>query len=129
MNNPETKQETTIVQELLPARLQSGHVEINVRVSAAMNYTPVAARRKVNVLLLEKVGTGLYGDDPKLVVNDRIRWRVPVILALPAIGRLGQVGEIDIDVQTGEVLAEPDLLKEIATHATRLVAGATPQTE
>jgi hypothetical protein len=63
MNAEEEKKET-VVKELLPTRLGLGQIEINIRATAAMNYTPVVARRKVNVLLLEKVGTGLYGSEP-----------------------------------------------------------------
>jgi len=129
MEHAKVIEKSAVVRASLPAQLQAGQIEINVRATAAMHYTAVAARRKVNVLLLEKVGTGLFGDEPDLVITDRVYWRVPVILALPKLGRLGQVGVIDVDVQTGQVLAEPKLLEEIATHATHLVTGATSSSE
>lgn len=114
------------LQHVMP-QLRSAQVDINIRVSATLNITPFVARRKVNVLLLNQVGTGLGGGTPALVVeNDRLCWRVPVFLALPPQGRLGQVGQIDVDAQTGEVLADAALLQEIADYAERLVAGSPP---
>ena len=94
-----------------------------IRISAKLN--KVAARRKVNVFVLNEIGTGLGGDTPTLVIyNGRACWRVPVILALPPKGRLGQVGHIDVDAQTGELLADDRLIQDIADHAERLVAGS-----
>lgn len=110
--------------QVLP-QIEAAKVDISVHVSATLNVTQVAARRKVNVFLLNQVGTGLGGDTPTLVVqNDRLCWRVPVILALPPKGRLGQVGQIDVDAQTGEILADEKLIRDIADHAERLVAGS-----
>jgi hypothetical protein len=47
-----------------------------------------------------------------------------VILALPPKGRLGQVGHIDVNARTGEILADDQLIQDIADHAKRLVAGS-----
>ena len=111
--------------QVLP-QLKAAQVDISIHVSTTLNVTQVAARRKVNVFLLNQVGTGLGGDTPTLVVqNDRLCWRVPVILALPPKGRLGQVGQIDVDAQTGEILADEQMLHDIADHAERLVASST----
>lgn len=111
-----------------PGLLQTprAQVDIQIRVSAQMNITPFVARQKVNALLVTKVGTGLGSDDPLLVTTKgRLCWRVPVNLALPSLGRLGSVGELDVDAQTGEILASDDILKALADHADRLVAGST----
>jgi len=116
---------TTVHTKTIP-QLQSAQVDINIHVSAQLNITPFVARRKVNSLLLNAVGTGLGSDEPTLVIeHDNLHWRVPVFLALPPHGRLGQVGQIDVDAQTGEVLADAQLLQEIANHAERLVAGSS----
>jgi len=112
--------------DVLP-QVETAQVDITVHVSARLNVTQVAARRKVNVFLLNEIGTGLGGATPMLVVqNDRLRWRVPVILALSPIGRLGQVGQIDVDAQTGEILADDQLIKDIADHAGRLSVEFLP---
>ena len=110
--------------QVLP-QVEAAQVDVTVHVSATLNITQVAARRKVNVFALNEIGTGLGGDTPTLVIHhDRICWRVPVILALPPKGRLGQVGQIDVDAQTGEILADEQLIHDIADHAERLVAGS-----
>ena len=101
-------------------------VDVTIHVSAKPNVTQVTARRKVNVFVLNEIGTGLGGDTPTLVIySDRVCWRVPVILALPPKGRLGQVGHIDVDVQTGEILADDQSMQDIADRAERLVAGSS----
>ena len=96
-----------------------------IRVSTRLN--KVAARRKVNAFVLNEIGTGLGGDTPTPVIyDDRVCWRVPVILALPPKGWLGQVGHIDVDAQTGESLANDQLIQAIADHAERLAVSSPP---
>jgi hypothetical protein len=111
--------------KVLP-QVEASQVDVTVHISTKLNITRVAARRKINVFVLNKIGTGLGGDTPMLVVdNDRLCWRVPVILALSPQGRLGQVGQIDVDTQTGEILADDQLIQDITDHAKRLVAGSS----
>lgn len=109
----------------LPLPLRLAEVEINVRIRTTMNITPVVARRKVNVLMLEKVGNLLHGGSPALFLKDRIYWRVPVILSTPSQGQVGQVGDIDVDAETGEMMMDNRLLEDIAEHARRLLASST----
>ncbi len=103
----------------------SAQVDIQLRVSAQLNITPFIARQKVNVLMLDRVGNLLHGGEPELAVSDRLSWRVPVLLSTPHRGLMGQVGVVQVDAQTGEVLADDELLKDIAEHARRLLAGAS----
>ncbi len=111
--------------KVLP-QIKAAQVDVTVRVSAKLNVTQVAARRKINVFVLDEIGTGLGGDTPTLVVqNDRLCWRVPIMLALVPHGHVGQVGQIDVDAQTGEILADDELVQAIADHAERLVAGSS----
>ena len=102
-------------------------VDVTIRVSAKAKVTQVAARRKVNVFVLNQIGTGLGGETPTLAIyNDRVCWRVPVILALSPKGQIGQVGYIDVDAQAGEILADDQLIQDIADCTERLVAGSSP---
>jgi hypothetical protein len=89
-------------------------VKGEVSVSARINITGIAAQRKVSRLLLDVVGTQLYGESPSLVAEERLVWRVPVWLGLSPVGAIGQVGTLDVDTQTGEVLYSQQLLDEIA---------------
>ena len=114
---------TVELQNIVP-QLASAQVSISVNVTATLNITAYTAKRKVNVLVLHRVGTGLFGDEPSLVVTGKsIVWRVPVIVSTASRGRLGQVGQVDVDAQTGEVMADDTLLKAIGDNAERLVAG------
>jgi hypothetical protein len=108
------------LKDLLP-QIRSAQVDIQIHVSVTLNITPFVARQKVGGLVLSEVGTGIGADEPTLVLsNRRVVWRVPVFLALPGLGRLGQVGEVDVDAQTGEVLADRSALNRMIDNANRL---------
>ena len=94
-------------------------MNILVSVSATVNVTDVTAQRKVSKLL-DLVGTQLYGERPGLVAGCRLLWRVPVWLGLPSRGPVGQIGMIDVDAQSGEILYTQQLLDEIAERGDAL---------
>ena len=94
----------------LPAQ---ANVKIEVSVTSTINVTAKIAQRKVSKLLLDQVGNLLYGEQPNLVAGQRLLWRVPVYLGLPTTGCVGQVGTIDVDAQTGELLFTQQILDEI----------------
>lgn len=101
----------------------TAQVDIQLRVSAQVNITPFVARQKVNVLMLDRVGNLLHGGEPEMLLSERLYWRVPVLLSTPRQGLVGQVGAVRVDAQTGEVLADDELLKDLAEHARRLLAS------
>jgi CO/xanthine dehydrogenase Mo-binding subunit len=53
--------------------------------------------------VISEIGNLLYGGEPTLAVGERICWHVPVLLAYPDSGPVGQVGILDVDVETGVV--------------------------
>ena len=101
----------------------AAQVDIRLHVSAQVNITPFVARQKVSLLMLDRVGNLLHGGEPELLVSERLYWRVPVLLSIPSRGLVGQVSAVSVDAQTGEVLADDTLLKDIAEHARRLLAS------
>lgn len=101
-------------------------VKIEFSLTAQVNITDFTAQRKVSKLLLDHVGNLLYGERPSLVVGRRLLWRVPVWLALPTTGPLGQVGTLDVDAQTGEILFTQQLLEEIAERGNALAQRGGP---
>ncbi len=105
----------------LPAQAK---VTVELSVSSEINITNYTAQRRVNKLLLDRVGL-FYGEKPSLVVGERLLWRVPVWLSLPTTGPLGQVGTLDVDTQTGEILFTQQLLDEIAERGRALAERAT----
>lgn len=109
----------------LPA---AGQVEINVNLKAAVNITAVSARRKVNAFLATNVGNLLLAGEPVLSITERIVWRVPVDVTYPEDGRIGRVGEVDIDVETGELLLDSVQINQLEQNALRLAASPTLST-
>jgi hypothetical protein len=94
---------------------QSGRIEIHV--SADINITARTARQRVSRLVASELGNLLFGGDPTLVVGERVVWRVPVTLAYPDTGPLGQIGTLDVDVETGQVMVTPEQLAKIEVEA------------
>jgi hypothetical protein len=94
--------------------LRRGQVRVDIRIEADLNMSAFVARQKV---------TGyVAGDKPSPVVDgERFLWRVPVYLAVLPQERLGQVGTIDVDAQTGQLLVTKDLIEEMYRDARTLV--------
>ena len=110
-----------IIDEATLTNLQDAELDIMVHVKSKINVTSFTARQKVNVLLLDRAGTGLLAESPLLAaVNGRLCWRVPVVLSLPGHCRLGQVGIIDVNMQTSEVLMSPSTIETIIDNANQL---------
>ncbi len=100
-------------------------VKVEFSLTAQVNVTDLTAQRKVSKLLLDHVGNLLYGEHPSLVAGRRLLWRVPIWLALPTTGPLGQIGALDVDAQTGEILFTQQTLEEIAERGNELARRAT----
>jgi len=91
------------------------HAKVNIKVSVSseINVTPFIAMQKVNRFLTMKVGNLLHADSPELTVGERLLWRVPIIYSIPSKGKLGKVGEIPVDAETGELIVEQMTKKEV----------------
>lgn len=99
---------------------EKGHVE--VKVSFEIKVTAEEARRKANRWLLEEVSHLIGADSPTLVVGQRAVWRVPAYITFPTIGRAGEVGAVDADVETGELDNSSDCKAEIERQAKEIAA-------
>ncbi len=95
-----------------------GRLSVHIEVSADIFISAFAARQKVTGFVVDEISTQLHGNEPTLVVGERIRWRVPVCLSLPPTGDLGEVGAIEVDVESGELEITDDLIQEIRLCAT-----------
>lgn len=66
--------------------------------------SPSTAKRTANGYLSMDVAMAIVADDPILVWGERPLWRMTTSLLLPDWGRVAQVGVIDVDAMTGEVI-------------------------
>jgi len=101
-------------------------VHVDIRIQADLNVSAYVARRQVTTYLIDNVSDHLSGETPDLVVDDeRLLWRVPVVLYLTSQGRVGQVGTIDVDAQTGQLQITPALIEDIEQRARQLAVYTT----
>jgi len=101
-----------------------GRLEVDIKVVADVNISAYAARQKVNDFVLSDISYMMHAGDAVLVLAERIYWRVPVILSLTSRGDVGEVGAIDVDVETGQMHVTPLLIAEINAHAEGLALSA-----
>jgi len=105
---------------------QSGQLAIDVHLSATVNVTAFSARQKVTGFVADEISTNMHAGEPRLVVGERICWRVPIILSMPPSGDRGEVGTIDVDVETGQVMITQALIQEIERRAEYFADHPTP---
>ena len=110
------------IMEALP---QTGRLEVEIKVTANMNISAYAARQKVNGFVLSEISYMMHSGDPTLVLDEYVRWRVPVILSLTSRGDVGEVGVIEVDVETGHLHVTPQLIAEINARAEGLALNTT----
>jgi hypothetical protein len=92
---------------------------------AARDRSAPAARRLVNRFIADELGYLLRAGEPTLAVSDRAFWRVPILLATPDAGLLGEAGTIDVDAATGRIVATPEQLAAINRRAEDLANAHT----
>ncbi len=93
--------------------------------TANIQVTPETARRRVSVFVGNHIADLLHGETPDLVLRENgIFWRVPVVLSSRSMGRIGPVGVIDVDVETGDLSITDQTISEIEAHAQRFAIGA-----
>jgi hypothetical protein len=112
---------SVIIEKLAPS---TGHLTINIQLASIVNVTAFSALQKVTGFVADEISTNMHGVNPTLVVGEQIYWRVPIMLSMPPIGDLGVVGEIDVDVETGQLHITPELLVEIEHRAEYLASTA-----
>ena len=106
----------------LPER---GPLNIRLDVATTINTTAEEARRKVSVFAGNMIADLLSGETPGLVWQQNMAyWRVPVVLSSRSMGRIGIVGTIDVNVETGELQVTDQLIEELEENAQRFATGA-----
>jgi hypothetical protein len=99
---------------------QGANVAIRIELTAQANITPFVARQRVTGFVILEISDRMRGDQPELIVGDRLCWSVPVVLTSPTRGVVGKVGEIRVDATTGELLVDQDTVQRMRDDADRL---------
>lgn len=108
--------------EKLPER---GPLNICLDVTATINITAEEARRKVSIFAGNEIADLLSGEVPDWVLQKNgAYWRVPVALSSKSLGRIGLVGFIGVDVETGDLQLSEQSTRRIAESAQRFAAAA-----
>src|SRR5216683_3296282 len=94
-------------------------VAIRIELTAQANITPFVARQKVTGFVILEISDRMRGDEPELVVGDRLCWSVTVVLTSASRGIVGKVGAILVDATTGELLVDEDTVPRITDDACR----------
>lgn len=115
---------------ILASLPKTGRLEVDIKVTADINISAYAAKQKVNGFVLSEISYMMHAGDPTLILDEQISWRVPVILSLTSRGDIGEVGTIDVDVETGQLHITPQSIEEINHRAQGLaLSPASPPTE
>lgn len=107
---------------------QAGPLDLQIKVKATMNLSAEDARRKVNRFAHREISYLLRGDTPSLAIGNGVYWRVPLLLTFPSHGSVGAVGSIDVDVASGEMQLNDDLIAEIQNRARHLADRTSSHT-
>jgi hypothetical protein len=100
----------------------SSKMKYRLTLEGELNITPFVARQNANAYLIMRVGNLIMAGEPDLELReDGPYWVVPVVLTSPGFGHVGQVGQILLDAQTGNIIeSESTSSAEIENNAERL---------
>ena len=108
------------MEALLEQLPQMGNIQLTIQVTADFNYSAQAAQRLARRFAADEISYLLRVGEPTLVAGERIVWRIPIVLALPGHGPVGQVGMIDVDVEHGRIQVTADQIEQIRLRAQEL---------
>lgn len=98
---------------------------IEIVIEATINTDAKTAQRSVTGWVASEVANMMGGAQPKLVINKRTIWRVPVVLTSSARGVVGQVGSVDVDAETGELFVDEALKESMLNNAKALISSTS----
>jgi hypothetical protein len=107
---------------------ETGRLSLHVHQDVQINVSAAEAQRRVTQFVHRRISSQMHGETPTLVLGEQACWRVPVHLTFPSIGDAGEVGSIDVDVETGEFDMGELIQQKIQRHAEALARRITPAT-
>jgi hypothetical protein len=108
-------------------QLEKKDLRLEVNISTTLNVSAQQAKRRLTRYLMDNMSMFLHPEDPLLVIIDeqQIHWRFPVVLSMGRHGRLGQVGTLDVDAHTEQIIVSESLIEGIKANAERLARAAS----
>ncbi len=104
----------------------SGRLSVHVHADVQINIVATEATHRVTQFVHQKISSQMHGGTPTLMLGDRAYWRVPVHLTFPSLGDAGNVGFIDVDVETGEAITNETIVHGIEHHAEEITRRLSP---
>ena len=90
-------------------------LRVDINISATLGISAVQAKRKLARYFMDNVSMFIGPEEPILLFADKnqIYWRFPVSICIGRLGKLGQLGTVDVDARNGEILLTESYLAEI----------------
>lgn len=109
---------------------EEGPLVVHAQFNGEIAVSPDVARRRASGYLAREVALFLAAGEPVLHLGDCPCWRVPAVLRLRGVGELVDVGVIDVDARTGQVLPlTGEGLEIIRKRANDIASRITPSPE
>lgn len=87
---------------------EDGPLVVHAQFNGEIPISPEIARRRASGYLAKEVALFLTAGEPVLHLGEFPCWRVPAVLRLRGVGELADVGGIDVDARTGQVMSLND---------------------
>ena len=110
--------------ELIKRVDESRHIPFVVNAASqewTINIDAYHARRKITNWLANEIAMGLMGHTATLVLTERSYWRIGVVLT-SSKGIRGEVGTVNVDADTGEMMLTPELGESLLQAASALIS-------
>lgn len=107
---------------------ETGTLTLHLEQKIEIQISAEEARRRVNNWAHLELSGQMRATQPQLVITAQgtAHWRVPLHLTFPALGDVGTVGALLVDVKIGEVNPAPELIEDIKQNAQALAQRFTP---
>ena len=105
---------------------RKGVVSLSIKRNFTINIAAEEAQQQVHRWLVTEISSNIGAESPTLVLGERPSWRVPAYLTFPRFGRVGIVGTVDVDVESGAIQQQMQCKMAIEQAADKLAQQLPP---
>ena len=105
---------------------KTGVFRIHVDRIADVRISAEDARKSVRRWLQTHVTMMMSAELPTLTLTRQIVWRVPIVFTSPHQGKIGEIGTVDVEVQTGHIIDTTEQKKSELLTAAKKLSKALP---